>query len=316
MTARRALVTAVAVVALSGALPAAAGAHDVTLVGTAMDVGIRDFNGYAWSVEVKARIDCTGADKTHMGITIEMLEQYTQPGGAAIVTEPPPNSWHTETVFLPPGRYQVRFGAAVCHSTAPMPDGHEGDHGDAATNPPSTTLTLPNCARRTRTPVTPSRFAPLVPVIGGPGEMRAPCPARMCDAIASRRVPLVPVRGGAVPAPCPTISVSRPNVPVEIVCGPGAISSGPRPLLPVGSRCAGRVDLVATSAGVARASAARVLGSRRFKIRSGAIKSVRIPLKPAARTRLNLTRVLRMRAVVRSKGTRRKSKPFTVIKRR
>jgi hypothetical protein len=148
--------------------------------------------------------------------------------------------------------------------------------------------------------------------------MRAACPARMCDVLASgsRVSPLIPVGGGAgVPAPCPTISVSGSNVPLEIVCPPGALAARRAPLVPVRGPCVGRVDLVGTSAGVANASASRVVGTKRFRIRSGTVRAVRVPLKPAARRTLNLTRVMRMRAVVRTGGKVKKSKPFTVFKR-
>jgi hypothetical protein len=318
------LAVALAALAVAAGWPSGASAHDVTLTGTDMDVGIRDYNGFAWTVELKGRIRCSGADVTNMGITFEMIEQYTQIGGGAVVVEPPPNVFHTGTVFLPPGVYRVTFGVAVCRSTQDMPEGHQGDHGEGATEPLRTTLTLPDCRRRTRTPVTPGAAmrSPLVPVVGNGGntDMRAPCPARMCDAIASasRGWPLVPVGPGAgVPAPCSTIAVSRPNVPVEIVCGPGAMAARPAPLVPVrGGPCTGRLDLVGSSAGVANASASRVLGSKRFRIRRGTLRAVRVPLKPAARRTLNLTRVLRVRAVVRTKAGRRKSRPFTVIKRR
>jgi hypothetical protein len=283
-----------------------------------MDLGVRDYNGYAWTVEVKGRVRCSGAEAANMGITLEMIEQYTQFGGSAVVVEPPPNVFHTGTVFLPPGKYRVTFGVAVCRSTQDMPDGHEGDHGDAGTNPLRTTLTLPDCRRQTRRPVTPAMRSPLVPLVGTDGDRRAACPGRMCDVLASgsRSRPLIPVGGGTgVPAPCPTIAVSGSNVPIEIVCGPGALAARLSPLVPVRGACAGRVDLVGTSAGVAHASASRVVGTKRFRLRGGSVRAVRVPLKPAARRMLKLTRVLRVRAVVKSNGKRKKSKPFTIIKR-
>jgi hypothetical protein len=310
---------ALAALAVAGASAAPASAHQVRLLGTDMDIGVRDYNGFSWTVEVKARVRCTGAEVAHMGITFEMIEQFTQIGGAAVVREVPPNAFHTEEVFLPPGKYQVRFGVGICRSTQDMPEGHEGDHGEAQTNPPSTILTLPDCRRRARTPVTPALRAPLVPVVGDGTDMRAPCPARMCDTLASGSalMPLVPVGvGTGMPAPCPTIAVRRDNVPVEIVCGPGAMGARMAPLVPVSERgCAGRVDLLGVSAGIAKASARRVAGSKRFKMRSGTTRAVRVRLKPAARRTLKLARVMRLRAVVRSNGKVKKSKPFLVLKR-
>jgi hypothetical protein len=302
--------------AVAGGTAGAAKAHDVQLTGTEVDLGILDYNGFAWNVEVRARINCTGAELTHMGVTLEQLTSYTgNPGGAALIAEPPPNTVHRMTAMLPPGLYQLRFGAAVCRSTQDMPDGHEGDHGDAIANPPTALVNLPDCRPRA------SLRAPLVPVVGDESEMRAQCPARLCDVWSARvstRTPLVPVQAGPpVPAPCPTISVRSANVPIDVVCGPGAIAARANPLVPVtGGPCRGAVELVSASAGVANASASRVIGRKRFKIRRGSFKSVRVPLEPRAWRALKLTRVLRARAVVKSAGKRRKSKPFTVIKRR
>ena len=55
------------------------------------------------------------------------------------------------------------------------------------------------------------------------------------------------------------------------------------------------------------------VGARRFKIRRGTFRAVRVPLEPAALRTLKLTRVMRGRALVRSTAGRKKSKPFTVI---
>jgi hypothetical protein len=316
---RARLAVAIAVLAVAGGSAAPASAHEVDLLSTDMDLGVRDFNGYVWTVEVKGRVNCSGAERTHMGITLEMMEQYTQVGGGAVVAAPAPNTWHTENVMLPPGVYRVRFGSAVCQSTQDTPEGHVGDHGEGAVSLPTATLKLPDCRRQTRRPVTPAMRAPLVPLVGDGTDMRMPCPARMCDVLASgsSRLPLVPVGGGTgMPTPCPTIAVSRANVPVEIVCGPGSMAARRSPIVPVGSRgCAGRVDLVGLTAGVANASASRVIGTKRFRMRPGTVKSIGVRLKPTARRTLNLTRVLRMRAVVRSNGKVKKSKPFTVFKR-
>jgi hypothetical protein len=131
--------------------------------------------------------------------------------------------------------------------------------------------------------------------------------------------PLLPVSGGgpATPAPCSTIELRGRSVPVEVVCGPGAVAARPSPLLPVrGAPCRGSVELVSASAGVANVSASRVVGVKRFKIKRGRHLAVQVPLRPAARTLLSTTRVLRARAIVRSKAGRRKSKPFTILSRR
>lgn len=308
---------AIAVAALAVVLLAAGSvrAHQVTLLGTEIDVGIADYDGFLWTVELKTRVTCSGADETYIGITFRQIRSYGQVGGMAIVATPPPNVYERRKVPLPSGRYEVRFDAAACHSTAPMGEGHEGEHGDTATNPPAAKLNLPDCRPRATV------LAPLVPVVGGPTDMRAQCPARLCDAIgsAARVSPLVPVRSGGppVPAPCPTVAANGPNVPVEVVCGPGSIAARARPLVPVrGSPCRGTVSLVSVSAGAATASAGQVVGAKRFRIRRGRVLAVKVPLRSAARQRLALTRVLRVRAVVRSKAGRRKSRPFTVVKRR
>jgi hypothetical protein len=312
------LAVALVALAVAGGTAVPASAHDVKLLGTDMDIGVRDYNGYSWTVEVKGRVRCAGAEEANLGITLEMIEQYTQFGGGAVIVEPPPNVFHTGTVFLPPGKYRVTFGVAVCRSTQDVPDGHEGDHGAAGENPLRTTLTLPDCRRQARTPVRPALRAPLVPLVGTETDRRAACPGRMCDVLASgsRARPLIPVGGGTgVPAPCPTIAVSGSDVPIEIVCGPGALAARRSPLVPVRGACAGRVDLVGSSAGVANASARRVVGTKRFRLSGGTVRAVRVPLKPAARRTLKLTRVMRLRAVVRTGGRLKKSRPFTVLKR-
>lgn len=57
---KRALAALLATLALACAA-APASAHDVQLLGADMDIGVRDYNGYAWTVEVKGRVRCSGA---------------------------------------------------------------------------------------------------------------------------------------------------------------------------------------------------------------------------------------------------------------
>jgi hypothetical protein len=309
------IAAAVAALALTAGAVTDASAHEVTITGADMDVGIMDYDGFTWTVRLKARVSCSGADRSHVMVTFEQLRTYTRFGGAAVVTSPPANTYEARDVMLPPGLYRVRFASAACESTEPMPDGHEGNHGAAMADPAETRLNLPDCRPRA------TRFAPLVPVVGRETNMRAQCPARLCDALgsAARVDPLLPVTGGPpVPAPCPTVSVNRAgDVPVDVVCGPGVVSARHAPLVPVRGRpCRGRVELVGVSAGVANSAATRVVGAKRFKIRRGTFKPVRIPLARAALARLRITRVMTVRAVVRAGSSRRKSKPFTVIKRR
>jgi hypothetical protein len=310
-----ALAATVVAVALSSA-PAAA--HQVTYSAVNAELGVLDLQGFTWTVEVKARVLCSGAEKSNIDITFAQVRQYRRmPGGAAVVLAPPANAYATQKVFLPPGQYEVSAPAVACNSEQPEPEGHTGDHGAGAQAVPIGRLDLPPCRR----PVTAggARFAPVVPVVREGTKQQAICPARPCEGavVGSRVVPLVPVLGGrAVPAPCPTVEVQRRGVPLDVVCGPGAIASVVAPLLPVPGRpCRGVVELVSSSAGVAEASASRVIGRKRFNVRPGRHVAVKVPLHPGARTLLSRTRVLRMRAVVRSKGTRRKSKPFTVVKR-
>jgi len=310
------IAAAVAALALSAGAAADVSAHEVAITGADMDVAIADYDGFTWTVRLKARASCSGADRSYISVLFEQLRSHSgQQGGAAVVTSPPANTYEVRDVILPPGLYRVRFAAAACESTEPMPEGHEGSHGAAMADAAETTLNLPDCRPRA------TRFAPLVPVVGRETNMRAQCPARLCDALgsAARVDPLLPVRGGPpVPAPCPTVSAGRANtVPVDVVCGPGAIAARGDPLVPVRGRpCRGTIELVSSSAGVAASAASRVVGKQRFKIRRGTFRSVRISLSSAAAARLRLTRVMRVRAVVRAGGARRKSKPFTVIKRR
>jgi hypothetical protein len=306
--------TLLALLALAGGTAGDAAAHEVTLLGTDMDVGVLDYNGTVWTIELKGRINCSGANATYMGITVEMITQRTFRGGAALVAQPPPNEWQVTTAMVPPGLYQVRFGTAICQDTGPVPEGHTGDHGDAVTQPPTALLNLPDCERRAGAALR----SPLIPLHGEESDMRAPCPARPCDVLgsASSLLPLIPVSAGGppVPVPCRTITVRQPNVPLDVVCGPGAVASRPQPVIPVRrATCRGAVELVSASPGVAGAAASRVLGAKRFGMRRGTLKSVSVPLNARGRSLLRQTRVLRVRALVRSNQGRKKSRPFTVI---
>jgi hypothetical protein len=309
----RLAVLAVAIAVAAGGAGDAS-AHEVTLLSTDVDVGVLDYNGTVWTIELKGRINCSGANETYMGITVEMITQRTFRGGAGLVAQPPPNEWHVGTSMLPPGLYQVRFGTAICRDSGPIPDGHTGDHEEGQTQPPAALLNLPDCERRAGAALR----SPLIPLQGDESDMRAPCPARPCDVLgsASSLLPLIPISAGGppVPVPCQTITVRQPNVPLDVVCGPGAVASRPRPVIPVSrASCRGTVQLVSVSAGTANAAASRVLGAKRFRMRRGTLKSVGVPLNARGRTLLRQTRVLRVRALVRSNQGRKKSRPFTVI---
>jgi hypothetical protein len=113
----------VVTLAAGGAGASVAVAHEVQYLGVDVEVGVADHQGFTWTVEAKARVRCSGAEQTDIGITFTQLRDYGQPGGNAIYLSPPPNTYVKRNVVLAPGLYELAAPAVACRSNQPEPDG-------------------------------------------------------------------------------------------------------------------------------------------------------------------------------------------------
>jgi hypothetical protein len=112
------------------------------------EFGVIDHQGFTWTLELKARARCSGAEESDIGITFVQLRDYGQPGGNATYLNPPPNTYVKRNVVLPAGLYEVTVPAVACRSDQPEPDGHSGDHGQGAEGGVIGRIDLPRCRSR------------------------------------------------------------------------------------------------------------------------------------------------------------------------
>jgi hypothetical protein len=317
---------AVAIACCALLAPGIASAHTVAIGGAQVKVGVSDHDGLIWSVQVTGIATCSGADKSLVATTFRQIRSYGMPGAGVALVEPPPNAEQTTVIRMPPGTYEMQIIQATCHSTAPT---DEGDHQHTADleNIPVGRIDLPVCRRLPTPPTARSAIAgtyPLLPIVEAGTDKQAICPTRPCDVLAgqgrvraAQSYPLIPVEGNGEiqPAPCPTITAKKNVLPLEVICGPGAVASSVHPILPIPGRpCAGRVIINRAAGGpTARAAARRTLGTARFRIKRGSHKAVRVIINPLGRRLLRRSPVLYAKATVVMDGKRKTSKRFMIV---
>lgn len=312
-----------AALALLVAVPAAE-AHDVFIGGAQAKVGVSDHDGLIWSVQVTGSAECSGANKSFIATTFRQVQDYGLPGAGVAILESAAGAEQTTVIRMPPGTYEISITQATCFDDRTYEDGHEGQHNAVLENIPVGRIDLPRCRRLPPTARAAGLGYPLLPIVEVGTDKQAICPTRPCDVLANQgRVraaasyPLIPVEvpGEVQPAPCPTITAQRNVLPLEVVCGPGAVASSVHPLIPItGAPCAGRVIINRSSQGpTARAAARRTLGTARFRVKRGSHKAVRVRINRAGRRLLRGSGVLYAKATVVMDGKRRTSKRFMIV---